>query len=307
MSAIHVLYEDDARAEAVFAALERRGLPHARWHLGGGLVDPAEVPPEGVFYSRLSASSHIRDHRFAPELALQLLSWLEAHGRRVVNGNRAARLEVDKLAQLRALEAAGVRTPRTIGAVGREATLEAGRRLGLSPFILKPNRGGSGAGVILVEDLDHLASVLDDPATPAPLDGTWLVQQYVRPAEPAITRCEFIGGEFYYALRVDTSQGFELCPADACELPDARPRFEVIEGFEQPVTDRYREFLARNGIEVAGIEFLRDAEGNVFTYDVNTNTNYNSEAEGRAGVSGMDQLAAFLGRELDRARRGEAA
>ena len=31
---------------------------------------------------------------------------------------------------------------------------------------------------------------------------------------------EFVGGEFLYAVRVDTSQGFELCPADACRIDD---------------------------------------------------------------------------------------
>jgi hypothetical protein len=34
------------------------------------------------------------------------------------------------------------------------------------------------------------------------------------------------------------------------------------------------------------------------TYDVNTNTNYNADAENRAGRSAMAALAGFLGREL---------
>ncbi|HUF55605.1 MAG TPA: ATP-grasp domain-containing protein [Thermohalobaculum sp.] len=306
MSAIHVLHEDDARAEAIFAALERRGLPVERWHLAGGTVDPEATPPEGVFYNRMSASSHIRGHRFAPELAAQVLGWIEAHGRRVVNGSGALRLEVDKLAQYRALAAAGVRTPRTIGAVGREAVLRAGEAMG-APFILKPNRGGSGAGIRLIESRDQLAAALDDPETAAPLDGTWLVQEYVRGAEPAITRAEFVGGRFCYALRVDTSQGFELCPSDACAVPGGRPLFEVIEGFHDPILERYEEVLAANGIGVAGVEFIRDGDGRIFTYDINTNTNYNSEAEGKAGVSGLDRLADFLGRELELERERRAA
>jgi hypothetical protein len=304
---IHVLHENEAWTAPLFEALEARGLPYQNWHLDTGLIDPRAAPPEGVFYNRMSASSHTRGHRFAPELTRHTLAWLEAHGRRTVNGSGAIRLEIDKLAQYAALEAHGIRTPRTLGAVGRDQVIRAARALGEFPFILKPNRGGAGAGVQLIESLGQLAAVLDDPTTEQPLDGTWLVQQYVQADEPAITRCEFIGGAFYYAVRVNTSLGFELCPADACDLPDGRERFEIIEGFVDPVLARYRAMIAANGIEVTGIEFIRDPQGRIHTYDVNTNTNYNSRAEARQGVSGMGRLADFLGDELAKLRRREAA
>ena len=45
-----------------------------------------------------------------------------------------------------------------------------------------------------------------------PVDGITLVQRYIQAPEPYITRLEFVGGRFLYAVRVDTSQGFELCP-----------------------------------------------------------------------------------------------
>ena len=309
---IHVIHENEAWTAPLFAALEARNLPFENWHLDTGRVDPHAIPPEGVFYNRMSASSHTRDHRFAPELTRQVLTWLESHGRRTINGTGAIRLEIDKLAQYAALEAHGIRTPRTIGAVGRDQVIQAARELtadksGQTPFILKPNRGGAGAGVQLIESIDQLAAVLDDPATGQPLDGTWLVQQYIRASEPAITRCEFIGGAFYYAVRVNTSQGFELCPADACALPDGRERFEIIAGFDDPILGRYRDMIAANGIEVTGIEFIRDAQGQIYTYDINTNTNYNTSAEAILGVSGMGRLADTLGRELDSIRHRQAA
>ncbi len=305
--AIHVLYEDDDRSAVLFDALAARDLPVVRWHMAEGMLDPEATPPEGVFYNRMSASSHRRGHRFAPELTEQTLAWLGRHGRRVINDVRAVRLEIDKLAQLRALAAAGIRVPRTVAGTGRAATLAAARRLDRWPAMLKPNRGGSGAGVVAVESPEHLAAVLDDPATEAPLDGLWLVQDYVQSADRTITRCEFVGGAFLYALRVDTSEGFELCPADACEIETGRPRFEIVEGFGDPLVARCERFLAENGIEVAGIEFVRDADGLAHVYDVNTNTNYNSAAEAKAGLSGMDRLAEFLGRELDRAAGRAAA
>jgi len=299
VSRIHIIHENDTWTAPLIDALERRRLPWASWHLAEGRIDPQATPPDGVFYNRMSASAHTRDHRFAPELAGHVLNWLEAHGRRVINDRRALALEVSKLAQYSALEAAGVATPRTLGAVGRDAVLAAAAELGQEPFILKPNRGGTGAGVQLIRDRTQLAAVLDDPATEQPLDGTWLVQTYIEAPEPVITRCEFIGGEFYYALQVDTSGGFDLCPADACALPGGE-KFEVLAGFDDPLLARHADFLARNGIAVAGVEFIRDREGRAFTYDVNTNTNYNARAEARAGVDGMDRIAEFLGSELAR-------
>lgn len=301
---IHVIHENPAWTAPLFRELSARGLPFADWHLDEGTVDLRATPPEGIFYNRMSASSHTRGHRFAPELTAQVIDWLTAHGRRVVNGPGAIRLEVNKLAQYAALEAAGIATPRTIGAVGREAVLKAARDLGQTPFVLKPNRGGAGAGVTLINEIDELVALLDAPGTETPLDGMWLVQEYVEAADPVITRCEFIGGRFHYAVLVNTSGGFELCPADACDLPDGRERFEIIPDFDDPLIERYRGFAAHAGVDVTGIEFVRDRTGRALTYDVNTNTNYNGAAEAKAGAQpGMARLAEYLGEEFSQVVR----
>jgi hypothetical protein len=145
------------------------------------------------------------------------------------------------------------------------------------------------------------------------------VQRYIEPPEPFITRLEFVGGKFLYAVRVDTSQGFELCPADACQIdvraigsaacPAVAPseKFRVVEGYRNPLIPTYERFLAANGIGIAGIEVIVDAEGRSFTYDVNTNTNYNPEAEAKAGVFGMKAIARYLDRELGLVTRARAA
>jgi len=65
---------------------------------------------------------------------------------------------------------------------------------------------------------------------------------------------------------------------------------------------RYENFLKNSGIDVAGIEFIRDIDGEIYTYDVNTNTNYNSEAEEKADKYGMLELARFLGNALEKER-----
>ncbi len=315
MNRITVLHENSAWVEPLRAAFAELELPYDEWFLDRGVIAFDKTPPEGVFYNRMSASSHTRGHRYAPELTRGILTWLEAHGRRVVNTSRALALELDKLGQYAALGRAGIRTPRTLGAVGREHVLEAARNFGPGPWILKPNRGGKGLGVRLFHDLDEIAAYLDGPdaAEEAPIDGVWLIQDYIRPQAPFITRCEFVGGRFLYAVRVDTRDGFELCPADACNIEDAfcpagesqtdpavPNKFEILPDFNHSVTARYERFLADNGIEIAGIEFIADESGELYTYDVNTNTNYNAQAESDAQVpvTGMQAVAAFLGEEL---------
>ena len=309
MTHIHVIHENAAWLEPLAAALDRRGLPWRDWFLDRGVFDLSRPPPEGVFYNRMSASSHTRDHRYSAELTAAVLAWLERHGRRVVNGSRALDLEISKARQYAALEAAGIRTPDTVVVAGKELLVEAAqRRFSGGPFILKPNRGGKGLGVRLFHRPGALADHLDSPDYAPPVDGLHLLQQYVRAPVPLITRAEFIGGQFMYAVEVDTSDGFELCPADACAVGDAfcpagvepRAKFTIIDDIAPALKQRYEAFLAASAIDIAGIEFISDADGAVYTYDVNTNTNYNPDAESRAGRAGMAELARYLGGELER-------
>ncbi len=304
---IHVIHENAAWLEPLARALDGERLPWRDWFFDRGVFDLSAAPPEGVFYNRMSASSHTRDHRYAAELTASVLAWLAAHGRRIVNGPRALDLEISKARQYAALEAAGIRTPRTVLVAGKDLLVEAARQhFAGEPVILKPNRGGKGLGVRLFHTAEALADHLDSADYEMPVDGLHLLQQYVRAPVPLITRAEFVGGRLLYAVEVDTSDGFELCPADQCAVGDAfcpagetpRAKFTIIDGIDPAQQQRYEAFLAANDIEVAGIEFIRDAAGTVYTYDVNTNTNYNPDAEARAGRSAMRRLARFLGDEL---------
>jgi len=307
MSQIFVLHENSAWVGPLRAAFERFGLPYEEWFLDERTVALDQEPPHGVFYNRMSASSHTRGHRYAPELTHVVLKWLERHGRRVVNSSRALSLEVSKVSQYAALNRVGVRTPRTLAAVGRDKVVAAADAFGDGPYILKPNRGGRGVGVGLFESSQALADYLDKvPDNEQPIDGVWLIQDYISSPEPFITRCEFIGGRFHYAVHVDTREGFELCPADACQIDkEGGPlpkKFTIDQQFDDPILSRYLNFLTANEIEIAGIEFIRDASGDLVTYDVNTNTNYNAQAEAEARVSftGMEAIACFLGEEWAR-------
>jgi hypothetical protein len=319
---IYVIHENDEWVVPLRKNLAARSIPFAEWHLDEGVLDLRAAPPPGVFYNRMSASSHTRDHRYAPELTGAVLAWLKGHGATVVNGERALQLELSKVAQYQALAKFGIEAPQTLAVVGKDNIAEAARRLGY-PVILKHNRAGKGLGVRLLLSAaaldEHLASSDCEPS----VDGITLVQRYIKAPAPFITRVEFVGGKFLYAVRVDTSQGFELCPADACQIdapalaevcPAVAPsdKFQIVRDFDHPLIARWQAFLAANDIAIAGVEFIVDENGRAFTYDVNTNTNYNPDAEakdGRAGTSrsGMGAVASYLGSLLARETKGAPA
>lgn len=307
MGHVHVIHENAEWSAPLFAALDDLGLPWRDWHLEHGRLRLDEAPPEGVFYNRMSASSHTRGHRYSPELTAALLDWLEGHDAHVLNGSSALRLELSKVAQYTALERFGIRTPRTAATLGATDLVAAADEFE-GAFITKHNRAGKGLGVRLFKSANQLARHVESDEFEPSVDGITLVQQYIQAPTPHITRVEFIGRRLLYAVRVDTSGGFELCPADACSIGDAfcpagasvALKFEVVPSFRHPLVERYQRFMASAGIDVAAFEFIEDSDGVAWTYDVNTNTNYNDEAEARAGIRGMERLARHLGAELAR-------
>jgi hypothetical protein len=302
---IFVIHENDEWLRPLRQAFEALGAPYEEWFLDELALDLNAVPPDGIFFSRMSASNHTRGHRHATHSTDVVLRWLEGHGRRVINGSSVLRLEMSKAAQHMLLAAAGLHTPHTVVAVGHGQIMDAARRLARRPFILKPNQGGKGLGVMLFEAIEDLQRALANGDIPPSVDDVWLLQERIGTADPFITRVEFIAGRFHYAVRVYSGGSFELCPADVCEVPPgateaAGPRFEIDLGFDDPLIGDLEALLAANAIEVAGIEFIRRPDGSPVVYDVNTNTNYNAQAEAEAGVTGgMRRIAEFLSAELD--------
>ncbi|MFK7863745.1 MAG: RimK family alpha-L-glutamate ligase [Pseudohongiellaceae bacterium] len=308
---IYVLHEHNDWTLHLQKRLEELNLPHELWHLDQGQLDLSSNPPPGVYYSRISASSHTRGHRYAPEFAEAVLVWLERHDCNVINGSRALGLEISKVNQYMALERAGIQTPKTLVAAGKEHIVETAKQLGAESFITKHNRAGKGQGVKLFHSISALESYVNSAEFDEPVDGLTLIQQYVKAPTPHIIRHEFINGEFLYGVKVDTSEGFELCPADACSIEDrfcptgesakaGQAQFEILTDYRPDFIDSYERFLKSNQIKIAGIEAIQDSAGVSYAYDVNTNTNYNSEAEAIAEKYGMLEIARYLGQELAR-------
>ncbi len=335
----NILYENPTWIPPIREALEREGLRVRLVHVNEGRIDPATPPPEGIWINRISPSSHTRGHLHTVELARPLLYWLEAHGRRVVNGLRAFELEMSKLRQDIVLRRHGIATPRTVLAVGRQSLLEAAATFD-GPFITKHDQGGKGLGIQLFRSADELRARLDagDLHARSGFEGfhagsgaerfdaapgaRMVLQQYIESPEPFITRVEIVGGRFVLAMRSSTADGFELCPSDVCNpMPpvdrhlsgNGSTRIAATGLFSpspitasDPLVQRYIRLCSEEGIEIAGIEFVEDARGNRYTYDINGTTNYNQVLGAQIGVDAMGELARYV-RGVAGAGHGRAA
>ncbi len=309
MSTLHILYENDAWLPPLLAALREREVPYKLHFVDGGTFDLASTPPEGVWLNRMSPSSHTRGHQGGVRYTTELLGWLEAHGRRVINGSKAFSLELSKVRQDIALRAFDILSPRTVAVVGKERLKEAARTMEL-PFITKHNQGGKGLGVKLFRDLEQFDAYVDGPDFVDDPGDITLLQQYIEPAEPHITRVELVQDKFVMAIHSSTESGFELCPAVECADDDAfcpvggSGKFRNASDVdpEDPLIHRYIELMASLRIDVAGIEYVTGRDGRRYTYDINGTTNYNADVEAAAGVDGMgfiaDLAVDLLAREL---------
>jgi len=304
---VHVLFENEDWMPPLRRALADRGLEWVEHFVDGGVIDLASLPEDAVYINRMSPSSHTRGHQAGVVYTRELLGWLEATGRRVVNGSRAFTLELSKVQQHASLDAFGIRTPRTIAVVGNADPREAARQLP-APFITKHNQGGKGLGVQLFEDHESFDAYVEaEMLEPSP-DGVLLLQQYIRPAQPFITRVEIVDGRFLYAIRSSTEGGFELCPADACTIGDSmcpvggeaeaqtddgETRFQLRAEITaaDPLVRQYVAFMATHRLDVAGIEFVEDADNTRWTYDINGTSNYNGGVEAEHGLDGMGAIA----------------
>jgi len=252
----------------------------------------------------MSASSHTRGHRYAPEDTKVVLNWLENHNRRIINNSKALKLEISKQIQYQELKKHNIRFPKTFFCKDKNSLLENSNNFD-KPFITKHNRGGRGLGIKYFNNASELNKHVNSDQFEPSIDGTTLLQEYIIADPQVITRVEFVNTKLLYAVQVDATDGFELCPADPCNLEEkycpANPdgsKFMILKNYKNTEISKYQSLIKSNGIEIAGIEYIKGKDGQHYTYDINTNTNYNSQAEKNLEIKGMKSIAKFLKEEL---------
>ena len=303
---VAILYEHPLWFEPLFAELEHRGIPYERLHAERHAFDPSEPEsPYSLVVNRMSPSAGTRGHASAIFNALDYLAYLDGIGANVLNGSGPYGYEVSKARQCALFARLGSRYPRTRVVNDPPAALDAAAGLHF-PVLVKPNVGGSGAGIVSFNGIEELAGAQLDFG----LDGTALLQERIPANGESIVRLEILGGELLYAIRILLVPGsFNLCPADYCELPGVADgvsgRGLPIQAFDPPadVVADAKRIAAAAGMHVCGIEYVVDErDGLPYFYDVNALSNFVADA---SNVIGFDPFVNLV--DLIVELRGEAA
>jgi biotin carboxylase len=311
---IGILDEHPEWSRRLTDALDARRLPYEKIDHSSHVFDPRDHDRHySVIVNRTSPSSHTRGHGSVLFYTEALLAHYEAQGVPVINPVRAYRFEKSKALQLGLFERLGVRYPRAVVVNHRDQILKALDRIAF-PLVVKPNVGGSGAGIVRFDTLDELRAGLDTLHFGP--DATALVQEYIEAAEGAIVRVEVLDGRALYAIRIvrEVARDFNLCPADICQVPSAtdalaacpvetKPTMTVTRHEAPRETAETAERLTREaGIDVGGVEYLVSArDGLAYFYDVNATSNFVADAP---RVLGFDPFPAFVDVIVARATRG---
>jgi hypothetical protein len=301
-----VLFEHPEWQKPLFRALERRGIRFGTFDLKQGAFDPDVVPQAPLYFNQASPSAYVRGNTRAVPLALSLMRSLELGGARVLNGSRAFLLEISKSTQAALMRRLGIPHPRTLAFNDAEAALDQwGDRW---PALLKPEQGGSGARMYLLNSADELIRLLRDrPDLWLPDNLLTLQEHFEVDSSQGIVRMEFLGGDLLYAMRVVSHGAFNLCPSEMCnpegggshcEVPAAAPvkpvEFHPYPNVPSAAVEAGQKLMAAGGLDVGGIEYLEAPDGRLIFYDINANSNLRAPIGQAFGFDPFERVVDFL-------------
>jgi hypothetical protein len=302
-----VFYEHPRWFEALFAALDRRGVSWTPIAIQDHVFDPAEErAPAPVILNRLAMSSFTRQEEHALFYSLAVLDHWEGLGARVINGAGVLAYDTSKARQLSLFRRAGLDIPQTRVAHRRSDVPALAAQIGY-PVIVKVNVGGSGAGMIRYDTAQELEAAVADDLTPVGVDGVTLVQEYMPARDGRVIRCEVLDGKLLYGLAL-TGAGstFDLCPADACMID--KPTI-TMEAYTPParIVAAVERTAHLAGLDVGGIEYMiDDRDGRAKFFDLNAMSNFVANPMGVLGWDPHENLIDYLLGEIAAGRRAAA-
>jgi hypothetical protein len=307
---IAIYYEQPNWFVPLFAQMDARGVDwvklDARYHQYDAAAPEREY---SLLFNRMSPSAWQRGVGHGIFYTINYLKHLEDKGVRVVNGSRAFTHETSKALQLALLERLGLPYPKARVINHPSQAVSAAEEIGY-PLILKPNIGGSGAGIKRFSSREELQGAVDEGSLHFGIDNTALVQECFTAREGIITRVEVLGGKHLYAIQIHiTGETFDLCPADICKntkgeelmriaCPVDAPKTGMsVEVYEAPrrVIEDVERIMENAGIEVGGVEYVIDERtGRQLYYDINALSNFVADPERMLGFNPYGRLADFL-------------
>jgi len=308
-----VLHEHPEWQKPLFAALEQRGVAFDAFNVTKAAFTNLELPTAPLYFNQASPSAYVRGNTRAVPLALAFMRTLERRGARVLNGADVFALELSKSVQATLLQTLGIETPRSITFNDVTALRTYADQI-TWPAVLKPDQGGSGARIQVVDSFEQIEEIFRrDPSVWLP-DNLFLLQEYL-PHDPdrGIVRLEFLGGELLYAMRVKTHGRFNLCPSPVCNPDDGDGLCEVpshepvaappVEFYPYPDVPREAVALATRivraaKLDVGGIEYLETLDGRRVFYDINANSNLRPSVAAAFGFDPFERVVDYLAHQL---------
>jgi glutathione synthase/RimK-type ligase-like ATP-grasp enzyme len=305
---IGIFYEHPHWFEPLFAELSRREIPHVRIDAARHGFDPSRVDDEiSLLFNRMSPSAWKRGHPEAIFSTRDYLGHLESRGVPVFNGSGAFNLETSKALQVSLLARLMLPVPRT-RVVNHPSLLPRAARDLEFPVVVKPNIGGSGAGIARFDALPELVESVDSGTVTASVDGTLLLQEYHAPRGSSIVRVETLEGRTLYGIRIHRGEGagFDLCPADVCRTVDGADLVSAacpvgaakagltVEAYGPPpeVVQQVERIAQAAELDVGGIEYLEsERDGRLYFYDINALSNFVADP---VRVLGFDPTARLV-------------
>ena len=310
-----VLHEHPEWQKPLFAALARRGVSFLAFDAARAAFSNTDPLRARLYFNQASPSAYLRGNTRAVPLALAYMRSLERLGARILNGADVFALELSKSTQATLLQVLGIDCPHSI-TFNDVAALRDYEQDVRWPAVLKPDQGGSGARIHVVESLAAVEALFAaDPDLWQP-DNLFLLQEYL-PHDPerGIVRLEFLGGELLYAMRVVTHGRFNLCPSPVCNPEEGDGSCAVPAGHDAtaPPVEFYpymdvpaeaveaaRRIVRAARLDVGGIEYLETNDGRRVFYDINANSNLRPSVAEAFGFDPFERVVDFLQRELQR-------
>jgi len=309
-----VLFEHPEWQKPLFAALDRRGVRYTAFDLKRAAFDPDRVPDAPLYFNQASPSAYVRGNTPAVPFALSLIRSLELGGARVLNGSQAFSLELSKSTQAALMQRLNIAHPRTLAFNDVDAALA---QWGDGwPALLKPEQGGSGARMYLLNSPDEVVRLLRDRLDLWLPDHLLTLQEYFE-VDPSrgIVRMEFLGGELLYAMRVISHGSFNLCPSEVCnpetgesqcEVPEVKPsspvEFHPYPEVPAAAVDAGKRLFAAGRLDVGGIEYLEASGGRLVFYDINANSNLRTPIGQAFGFDPFERVVDFLAAQIQAGR-----
>lgn len=304
---VGVIYEHPEWHYPLFEALDKCGISYLKIDLKKGAFNWDSIPDANIYYNMVSPSAYLRNNQKAIPLAFALCRFLEAKNKRVINGSASMSLEFSKSAQIALLRSNKIDHPQTFIFNDVESVAQHITFLNW-PMILKPEQGGSGARMYLVNSIDELRGLLKDKPELWIPDNLLLLQEKISYDEEfGIVRLEFIEGKLLYAMRVVTHGVFNLCPSVVCNPEDGtdgtceiipqtnnKPEFYAYPNVPVDAVETGKRIMAHSGHNIGSVEYVETADGRRVFYDINANSNLRTSIGKIFGVDPFMEVAAYL-------------